>query len=143
MTKAELYNLIKMYKPQCETFAIDCLLADHGHTVIRLPSYHSDLNPIEKIWGSMKTRIAAKNVTFKLLDVQQLAKQNFAAVTTEEWAVVCRHVKAVEEEYMSREHEMDSVMERILINADDDGDNHAEDLLVHVSLTDCKILKIA
>ena len=77
------------------------------------------------------------------MNVQQLAKQNFAAVTTEEWAVVCRHVKAVEEEYMSREHEMDSVMERILINADDDGDNHAEDLLVHVSLTDCKILKIA
>jgi len=29
-----------------------------------------------------------------------------------EWAAVCRHVKAVEEEYMSREHEMDSVMER-------------------------------
>jgi len=26
----------------------------------------------------------------------------------------------VEEEYMSREHEMASVMERILINADDD-----------------------
>jgi len=30
----------------------------------------------------------------------------------EEWADVCRHAKAVEEEYMSREHEMDSVMER-------------------------------
>jgi hypothetical protein len=32
----------------------------------------------------------------------------------EEWAAVCRHVKAVEEEYMSREYEMDSVMERIM-----------------------------
>jgi hypothetical protein len=40
-----------------------------------------------------------------------------------EWAAVCRHVSAVEEEYMSREHEMDSVMERIIINADDDDDN--------------------
>jgi hypothetical protein len=29
----------------------------------------------------------------------------------EEWDAVCRHVKAVEEEYMSREHEMDSFME--------------------------------
>ena len=37
----------------------------------------------------------------------------------EEWAAVCRHVKAVEEEYMSREHEMDSVMEKIINNADD------------------------
>ena len=38
----------------------------------------------------------------------------------EEWAAVCRHVKAVEEEYMSREHEMDGVMERLTINGDDD-----------------------
>ena len=47
----------------------------------------------------MKNRIAAKNVTFKLRDVQQLAEQNFAAVTMEGWAAVCRHVKVVEEEY--------------------------------------------
>jgi hypothetical protein len=40
-----------------------------------------------------------------------------------EWAAVCRHVKAVKEEYMSREHEMDSVMERIIINTDDDDDD--------------------
>ena len=71
----------------------------------------------------MKTRIAAKNTTFKLRDVQQLAEQNLAAVTMEEWAAVCRHVKAVEEEYMSREHEMD-VMERIIINADEDDDDN-------------------
>jgi len=49
--------------------------------VIRLPLYHLDLNPIEKNWVIVKTRIGAKNVTFKLRDVQQLAEQNFAAVT--------------------------------------------------------------
>jgi hypothetical protein len=38
----------------------------------------------------------------------------------EQWAAVCRQVKSVEEEYMSREHEMDSVMEVITINADHD-----------------------
>jgi len=123
MTKAELYDLIKMHKPQYENFAFDCLLAEHGHTVIRLPPCYPDLNPIEKIWGIVKTRIAAKNVTFKLRVVQQLAEQNFAAVTMEEWAAVCRHVKAVEEECMSKEHEMDSFMERIIRNDDDDDDN--------------------
>ena len=95
MTNAELHDLIKMHKPQYETFAIDCLLAAHGDTVIRLPLYRPDLNPIEKIWGVVKTRIAAKNVTFKLRDVQPLAERNFAAVTMEEWAAVCRHVKGV------------------------------------------------
>ena len=71
----------------------------------------------------MKTRIAAKNITFKLQDVQQLTEQNFAAVTMVEWAAVCQHVRAVEEKYMIREHKMDSVMERIIINADDDDDD--------------------
>jgi len=37
MTKAELYDLIKVHKPQYEAFATDRLLADHGHTVLRLP----------------------------------------------------------------------------------------------------------
>jgi hypothetical protein len=40
----------------------------------------------------MKTRIAAKYVTLKLQDVQQLAEQNFAAVTMEERAALCSHV---------------------------------------------------
>ena len=48
----------------------------------------------------------------------------------EEWVAVCRHVKAVEEEYMSREHEMDSVMERIIINADDDDNDDTSESAV-------------
>ena len=71
----------------------------------------------------MRYREGAKNFTFKLQDVQHLAGQNFAAVAMEGWAVVCRNVKAVEEEYMRREHKMDRVMERIIINIDDDDDN--------------------
>jgi hypothetical protein len=31
--------------------------------------------------------------------LEQLAEQNFAAVTMEEWAAVCRHIKAVERVY--------------------------------------------
>jgi hypothetical protein len=45
----------------------------------------------------LKTRIAARNVTFKLQDVQQLAEENFATVTKEEWAAVCRHARRVHE----------------------------------------------
>jgi hypothetical protein len=84
----------------------------------------------------VKTRIAAKNVTFKLRDVQQLAEQNFAAVTMGEWADVCRHVKAVEEEYMSSEHEMGSVMERIILNADDDDNDDMSESTVSCDVSD-------
>jgi len=42
----------------------------------------------------------------------------------DEWAAVCRRVRGAEEKYMSREHKMDSVMERITINADEDDDDN-------------------
>ena len=71
----------------------------------------------------MKTRTAAQNVTFKLQDVQQLAERNFAAVTMEERAAVCRHVRAAEGEYVRRERGMDSGMGRIIINPNDDYDD--------------------
>ena len=64
ITKAELYDLIKMHKPQYETFAIDRLLADHGHTVLRLPPYHPDLNPIEKMWGYREEQNSCKKCYF-------------------------------------------------------------------------------
>jgi len=51
-------------------------------------------------------------------------------VTLEEWTAVCRHVKAVEEEYLSREHEMDSVMQRIIINTNDDDDDDTSESTV-------------
>jgi hypothetical protein len=57
-------------------------------------------------------------------------RAKFAAVTMEEWAAVCRHVKAVEEEYMSRENDMDRAMERIIINADDDDNDYMSEYTV-------------
>jgi len=40
MTKAELYDLIKVHKPQYETFAIDRLLADHGHNKMKICCFY-------------------------------------------------------------------------------------------------------
>jgi len=42
----------------------------------------------------------------------------------EEWAAVCRHITAVEK--TSVQHEMDSVMEKIIINTDDDDNDTSE-----------------
>jgi hypothetical protein len=43
-----------------------------------------------------------------------------------EGAALYRHVKAVEEEYISTEYEMDRVMDRFIINADVDNENTSE-----------------
>jgi hypothetical protein len=70
MTKAELYDIIKMHKPQYETFASDCMLVGHGHTVRLLP-YQLDLSHTEKNLGSREDHSSCKNVTFILRYFQQ------------------------------------------------------------------------
>uniref|UniRef100_A0A6P7H944 Uncharacterized protein LOC114348897 n=1 Tax=Diabrotica virgifera virgifera TaxID=50390 RepID=A0A6P7H944_DIAVI len=62
-TKPELYNKILIAKPKNPVYAVDQLLAQHGHSVLRLPPYHPELNPIEKIWAILKNEVAAKNTT--------------------------------------------------------------------------------
>ncbi|KAF2893672.1 hypothetical protein ILUMI_12502 [Ignelater luminosus] len=84
-------------------YAVDNLLAKHGHTVLRLPPYHPVINPIEKIWALIKNRVAARNTTFKLNDVRSLVVEEFNAVTVEDWQKVCAHVMEIEEKFMSQE----------------------------------------
>jgi hypothetical protein len=63
-TKPEVYEKVKIPKPNRQVYAIDKLLSEHGHSVLRLPPYHPELNPIELIWVLVKNYVAAHNVTF-------------------------------------------------------------------------------
>lgn len=128
-TKAELYRKIKQYKPGFAEYSIDAMFAAHGHTVCRLPPYHPELNPIEKIWASVKQWIASNNVTFKLGDVEKLAREKFATIGAEEWAKVCGHVIKIEEGYIQKEHIMDEFCDEFIINVDDDSSNDEFDCL--------------
>jgi hypothetical protein len=43
-----------------------------GHSVLHLPPYHLELNPIKLMWAIFKNGIADKNVTFGIGDVIKL-----------------------------------------------------------------------
>ena len=119
-TKPELYQLIKQHKPDHIEYALDKKLEEHGHVVLRLPPYHPELNPIEKIWAQVKGKVASRNTTFKLRDVEKLTREEFSKVTVENWAAVCRHVDKIVEEYLRAEHVVDDAMERFVINVGND-----------------------
>jgi len=40
-----------------------------GHSVLRLPPYHCELNPIELAWAMVKTYVKQNNNTFNIDDV--------------------------------------------------------------------------
>lgn len=49
-----------------------------------LPLYHADLNPVDLIWDILKGYIARINTDFKTAGLEQLIKEEFARIVTEE-----------------------------------------------------------
>lgn len=124
LTKPELYKIIKENKTRNHQYHLDTELEKHGHRVLRLPPYHPELNPIEKIWALVKNWVASRNVTFKLNDVIQLACEKFGMVTSDEWASVCAHVDKVVAKYMEVEHLLDEADDTLefMVNTGDSDD---------------------
>jgi transposase len=68
-TKPELYTKIKLHRPVHKLYAVDSLMAHHGHSMLRLPPFHPELNSVEKIWARVKNYVAT-DVTFKFDDMR-------------------------------------------------------------------------
>lgn len=59
MFNAELLEIVKK-KPNYEQLAVDKLAAEHGVTILRLPLYHCELNPIKLVWAQVKGHVARR-----------------------------------------------------------------------------------
>ena len=125
--KPDLYDLSKTHKPSHIKYKIDNIFETAGHTGLRLPPYHPDLNPIEMIWGTVKKFLGQKNVTFKLDDAMRLAQDKFESISSEEWIHYVNKVKAREEEYFSEEAGIDARTENPVISTEDSDDSVTSD----------------
>lgn len=127
MLKAELLELCKRNKT-APVYVIDQILQTHGHTALRLPPYHADLNAIELIWSDIKGFIARKNLSFKFNDVKLLIEEAFQQVTCKKWANCCSHVEGVEKNYWLTDIAVEKELDRIVINIDSDDSSDFDEL---------------
>lgn len=114
MRKAELITLVKA-RNWTKTYYVDELLKKHGHTVLRLPPYHCDLNPIELIWSLAKHKVAMNNVSQSGLQIENLVRTAFADIQPSDWAKHCTHVDHIAEEMWQRDGLMDETVEKLVI----------------------------
>ncbi|GLH15036.1 Uncharacterized protein GBIM_19437 [Gryllus bimaculatus] len=111
-------------KPKNKIYKIDELFTSRGHSVIRLPPYMCELNPIEMAWAKIKRLLKERNVngdisTAKLLDLTNWA---ITHVTTEDWMGYCSHVTKIESEYWERDGIVPDIIDSIVINMDSDNE---------------------
>ena len=70
-----------------------------GHTVIRMPPYHCELNPMELAWAAERNFVAKENSEMKLDSVEKLFRKKRNDLPREFWENCIEHVKKVEQSY--------------------------------------------
>lgn len=114
--KAQLLIKVKYEKHKYQSYVVDELAKEYGVTVLRLPPYHCELNPIELIWAQVKGFVAEKNKTFKMAELKILLPEALANVTAENWKNCEGHVIKEEQKMFKLDKIIDDTTERFIIN---------------------------
>ncbi|XP_072400186.1 uncharacterized protein [Diabrotica undecimpunctata] len=127
MVRSELLHLVRVNKDKYNMYVTDEMAKTNGQIVLRLPPYHCELNPIEKIWAQVKNEVALKNTTFKLKEVKKLLLQALENVTTTHWQNCVNHILKVEEKMCKLDGIMDSVIEPLIIPIGNDSNTSSSE----------------
>ena len=92
-----------------------------GHTVVRLPPYHCDLNPFEYIWSDVKRMVAEKNFNQLTSNIEHITSEAFETITADNWKKHCVHVNKLRDEYWFRDGLLEEIDE-LIIHVGDDSD---------------------
>lgn len=122
MVRSELLTLIKSNKEKYVQYVTDELARKANKTVLRLPPYHCELNPIELIWAQIKNEVASNNVTFKLSNAKILLQNAIQNVTADKWKNCIKHVIAEEEKMFKLDGLVDDLQEPFIIQLGNDSD---------------------
>lgn len=120
LLKRELLDIVKIHRKQFDAYVIDEFAKTKNMTVLRLPPYHCELNPIELIWAQVKGDVAAKNTTFKLRELKELFSAAVQKISPEKWKKCVKHVIEVVEPQMNQmDHNYENLTESFIINVND------------------------
>ena len=105
LLKAELFALCRSYEPKPE-YRIDKIAEGAGHSILRTPQYHPELQPIEMCWGVVKNWMA-KHCDFTLRQFRNNLPLAFSEVTSETCRKLIMKTAAEEDRYWKEDGEID------------------------------------
>ncbi len=97
MLKSELFDLCERFASKPE-FLLDRIARKEGHSILRTPPYHPELQPIETCWAIVKNYVAQHNdCTMK--KVMLLLEEGFAKVNNKTCQKLIEKIKLQEEAF--------------------------------------------
>jgi len=103
--KSELIEILNKIAPN-PTYAVDLLAEKQGHTVLRTPPYHPELQPIEICWGIVKNQVA-RNCDFTMSNLLVQLEAAFSTVTNETCRGLMKKIRQVEDDFWQVDIKMD------------------------------------
>jgi len=101
MLKSELFDLCSRFAVKSE-FLIDRIARKAGHSILRTPPYHPELQPIETCWAVVKNYVAQYNdCTMKKISI--LLEEGFAKVTNKTCRKLIEKVNLQEEAFWTED----------------------------------------
>ncbi len=104
MLKPELYELCKRFAPVPE-YRLDKMAEAAGHSILRTPQYHPELQPIETCWAVVKNYMAA-HCDFTMKNFRERLPFAFAKVTSKTCMSLIAKIIKQEEKYWSEDSEL-------------------------------------
>lgn len=97
MLKPELYELCKRMAP-APGYKLDQIAESAGHSILRTPQYHPELQPIETCWGVVKNYMAS-HCDFTMKNFRAQLPTAFTQVTAKTCRSLVAKVTKQEEQY--------------------------------------------
>lgn len=107
--KIELIAMLNKIAPN-PTYIIDEIAERNGHTVLRTPPYHPELQPIEICWGVVKNEVG-RNCNFTMQNLENQLEKAFKKVTSETCDKIIRKIRQVEDKFWEEDAKMDRLWE--------------------------------
>lgn len=120
MVKRELLDIVNIHKARFTKYVIDEMAASRKISVLRLPPYHCELNPIELIWAQVKGEVRRNNTTYKMSELKNLLTDSLTKVTAEQWKKCVEHVIKEEQRMWDLDGMVDELIEPIIISLNED-----------------------
>ena len=109
LLKPALYDLCRQHAPPPQ-YVIDELATQFGCEILRTPQYHPELQPIEYVWGIVKSNIAATQTgEYTMKSLQERLEPAFRKVTPEICKNIFLHVRGEEERYWKVDEKLDEL----------------------------------
>lgn len=125
LLKAELYELAKRC-PVAKAYRIDAIAEEAGHKVVRLPAHHCQYNPLELIWGQVRSYVARRNAP-KTSDLQPLVKEALSRVTAQDWRQALQQVEQLQEEDTRQDIAVDMFFDYFNMNLSENSEEELSD----------------